>query len=169
MGRTIASRLGVWKRARKITVRQADKSKMRGGHYVINTSIVIPGATTDGATTAFANKFLLDAEVFDTGQKDVVLGLSWLNENGFSVDVPNSRLISSTGTVIPCAVRHLPSIQLISMDDLEELELEERELLLILDAKDRYSQYAEVFSAEFAARVPKHTKWDHKIPLKKRS
>ena len=73
--------------------------------------------------------------MFDIGQKEVVLGLSWLKENGFSVDVPNSRLISST-TVIPYTVKNLPSIQLISMDELNELELEEGKILLIFDAKD---------------------------------
>ena len=40
------------------------------------------------------------------------------------------------------------------MDELEGLELEEGELLLIFDAKKRYSQYAEVLSVEFAARLP---------------
>ena len=115
VGRAIASRLGMWKRARKINVRQADKSKLRGGHYVINDAIMISGAKdiSDSAgsinTKAVVNKFLLDAEVFNIGQKEVVLGLSWLKENGFSVDVPNSRLISST-TVIPCSVKNLPSI-----------------------------------------------------------
>ena len=53
------------------------------------------------------------------------------------------------------------------MDELNELELEEGELLLIFDAKDQYAKYAEVFSAEFAARLPKHNKWDHQIPLTK--
>ena len=115
VGRAIASRLGVWKRARKINVQQADKSKLRGGHYVINNVIMIPGAKSinDSAgtvdTKAVGNKFLLDAEVFDIGQKEVVLGLSWLKENGFSVDIPNSRLISST-TVILCSVKNLPSV-----------------------------------------------------------
>ena len=115
VGRAIASRLGMWKRARKINVRQADKSKLRGGHYVINNAIVIPGAKAinDSAgtanTKAVVNKFLLDAEVYDIGQKEVVLGLSWLKENGFLVDVPNSRLISST-IVIPCSIKNLPSI-----------------------------------------------------------
>ena len=109
---------------------------------------------------AVINKFLLDVEVFNIGQKEVVLGLSWLKEIGFSVDVPNSRLISFT-TVIPCTVKNLPSIQLISIDELNELELEEGELLLIFDTKDQYVKYAKMFSAEFAARLPKHNKWDH--------
>ena len=31
-------------------------------------------------------KFAMDAEVLDIGNRDVILGLSWLTENGFSVD-----------------------------------------------------------------------------------
>ena len=31
-------------------------------------------------------KFAMDAEVIDIGNSDVILGLSWLTENGFSVD-----------------------------------------------------------------------------------
>src|SRR5258705_7910514 len=75
VGRVIASRLGVWKRARKINVRQADKSKLRRGHYVINDSITIPGATSTLDTNTITKKFSLDTEVFDIGQKEVVLGL----------------------------------------------------------------------------------------------
>ena len=73
VGRAIASHLGVWKRARKINVRQADKSKLRGGHYIINDAIVILGAKSinDSAgtlnTKAVVNEFLLDAELFNIG------------------------------------------------------------------------------------------------------
>ena len=31
-------------------------------------------------------KFAIDAEVLDIGNRDVILGLSWLTENGFSMD-----------------------------------------------------------------------------------
>ena len=44
VGQAIASHLGVWKRARKINIPQADKSKLSRGHYVINDTIVIPEA-----------------------------------------------------------------------------------------------------------------------------
>ena len=105
-------------------------------------------------------------EVFDLGHKDVILYLLWLHKNGFSIDVSNSRLFNSTtGVVIPCATRNIPSITLFAIDD-EEFELEEGEILLILDTRERYSRYAAVFSAKQAARLPPHTKWDHKIPLK---
>ena len=92
--------MGIWRRAKKVNVRQVDKSRVKGGKYVVNASFV---------TSCIQNnilkptKFVLDAEVFDIRHRDVILGLSWLQENGFSVDIPNSRLInSSSNMVIPC-------------------------------------------------------------------
>ena len=40
------------------------------------------------------------------------------------------------------------------------------EILIILDARERYSRYAKDFSEEQAARLPDHTQWDHRTPLK---
>jgi len=39
------------------------------------------------------------------------------------------------------------------------------DVLLILDVHERYNRYAQVFSAEQAARLPEHKLWDHQIPL----
>jgi len=33
------------------------------------------------------SRFTLDAEVLDIGKRDVILGLSWLEEQGFWVDI----------------------------------------------------------------------------------
>ena len=46
----------------------------------------------------------------------------------------------------------------------EEL-LEDDEILLIIDASERYFRYAKCFSAQQAARIPAHKSWDHQIPL----
>ena len=62
--------------------------------------------------------------------------------------------------VIPCSVRWIPEVLII-----EEELLEDGEILLIIDARERYSRYAECFSAEQAARLPEHKLWDHQIPL----
>src|SRR5258706_8762719 len=110
-------------------------------------------------------QFGLNAKVFDIGHREVILGLSWLQENGFSVDVLNSHLInSSNGIDIPCTSRKILTITLFSIHN--DFELEEGEILLIFNARERYSHYARVFSQEFAARLPSYTKWDHQIPLK---
>ena len=44
VGRTVAIRMGIWKRATKARIRQADRSHIRGGKYVVNSSFTIPGA-----------------------------------------------------------------------------------------------------------------------------
>ena len=48
---------------------------------------------------------------------------------------------------------------------MEEEPLEDSEILLIIDASERYSCYAQCFSAEQAARLPEHKSWNHRIPL----
>jgi len=68
----------------------------------------------------------------------------------------------STGLVILCSVHWIPTVSLIN---LEEEPLEDREVLLILDASERYFRYAQVFSAEQAARLPEPKSWHHEIPL----
>ena len=56
-------------------------------------------------------KFGMDAQVLDIGNRDVILGLSWLTENGFSVDTQHRCLWNvNTGQVIPCSVRWIPEV-----------------------------------------------------------
>ena len=151
--------MGIWKRARKISVKQGDGSSLIGGNFIVNSSFKV-----FDSSHALLGKFSLDAEVLDIGKKDCILGLSWLVENGFSIDVEARCLRNvSTGLVIPCSVRYIPTVTVI---DLEEEPLEDGEILLIIDASERYSRYAQCFSAEQAARLPEHKTWDHEIPFK---
>ena len=54
-------------------------------------------------------KFGMGAEVLDIGNRDVILGLSWLTENEFSVDTQDMCLRNvNTGQVIPSSVRWIP-------------------------------------------------------------
>ena len=66
----------------------------------------------------------------------------------------------NTGPVIPCSVRWIPEVLI-----MEEEPLEDVEILLIIDASERYSHYAECFSAKQAARLPEHKSWDYQILL----
>ena len=51
-------------------------------------------------------KFAMDAEVLYIGNRDVIIGLSWLTEKVFSVDTQDRCLRNfNTGQVIPCSVR----------------------------------------------------------------
>jgi len=62
--------MGVWKRARKVNVKQGDGTNLSGGKFVVNPMIQIFQDKT------FIGKFSLDAEVLDIGNKDLILGLS---------------------------------------------------------------------------------------------
>ena len=53
-----------------------------------------------------SDQFAMDAEVLDIGNRDVILGLSWLTENGFLVDSQDRCLKNiNTGQVISCFVK----------------------------------------------------------------
>ena len=72
----LARKLGIWKRARKVKVRQEDGSFL-GGNFVVNTRFKVIDLSS------VLSKFAIDAEVLDIGNRDIILGLSWLTENGF--------------------------------------------------------------------------------------
>ena len=158
IGERIAKKLGCWKRARKVKVRQGDGSTLAAGKYVVNTTFKV---FFEGS---LLGRFTLDAEVLEIGKQDVILGLSWLEEHGFWVDT-QARCLGKdlSGLVIPCSIRWIPSVSILGLD-LEPLE--DGEILLIIDASERYPRCAQCFSTEQAARLPEHKSWDHKIPSK---
>ena len=89
-------------------------------------------------SSSILGKFALDAEVLDIGNRDVILGLTWLTEYGFSVDTQDRCLRNiNTSQAIPCSVRWIPEVLI-----MEEEPLEDCEILLIIDASERYSRYA---------------------------
>ena len=89
-------------------------------------------------SSSVLGKLAMDAEVLDIGNRDVILGLSWLTENGFPVDTQDRCLRNvNCGQVIPCSVRSIPEVLMI-----EEEALEDGVILLIIDARERYSRYA---------------------------
>ena len=69
VGKRLACKLGIWKRAKKVKVRQGDGSSL-GGNFVVNTSFKIIDSFL------VLGKFAMDAEVLDIGNRDVILGLS---------------------------------------------------------------------------------------------
>ena len=72
VGKRLACRMGIWKRARKISVKQGDGSSLIGGNVIDNSSFKV-----FDSSHALLGKFSLDAEVLDIGKKDCILGLSW--------------------------------------------------------------------------------------------
>ena len=99
VGKHLACKLGILKRARKGKVRQGHGSSLRGNFVTITTFQVMDSSSGFG-------KFAIDVEVLDIGNRDVILGLSWLTENGFSVDMQDRSLRNvNSGQVIPSCIR----------------------------------------------------------------
>jgi len=125
VGKRLAIKMGIWKRARKVNVKQGDRTTLSGGNYVVNSSFRV---YFEGS---LLGKFSLDAEVLDIGKKDVILDLSWLVENGLMVDTQERCLRNvKTGLVVPCSVRWIPLVTLIDIDVEPMLD---GDVLLILD------------------------------------
>ena len=150
VGKRLAFKLEIWKRVREVKVRQREGSQL-GGNFVVNTTFKVMDSSS------VLGKFGMDAEVLYIGNRDVILGISWLTENGFSVDTQDSCLRNvNNGQVIPCAIRWIPEVL-----RMEEEPLEDSEILLIIDASERYSRYVQCFSTEQVARLHEHMSWNH--------
>jgi len=128
VGERLAKKMCVWKRARKVNVKQGNGTNRSGGNFVVNTMIQIL------QDKVFISKFSLDTEVLDIGNKDLILSLSWLVENGFMVDTEGRCLRNvNTGIVIKCSVRWIPSVTSLDLD-LEPIV--DSEVLLIIDVRE---------------------------------
>ena len=139
---------------RKVKVWQEDRSIL-GGNFVINATFKIMDSSL------VMGKFGIDAEVLDIRYRVVILELSWLMENRFSVATQDRCLRNiNTGHVLPCSSRWIPEVLI-----MEEEPLKDVEILLIIDASELYSHYAQCFSTEQAARLPEHKSWNHQILL----
>ena len=145
VGKHQVCELVVWKRARKVKIRQEDESLL-GENYIVNTTYKIMHSSL------LFSKFVIDAEVFDIGHRNYILGLSWLAENGFLVDMHHRCLRNvNSGQVIPCSVRCIPEVLI-----MEEEAVVDGEILLIINTSEQYACYTLYFSAKKAARLLKH-------------
>ena len=84
-GKCLAHKLKIWKKARKVKVWQGDRTILEE-HFIMNTSFKIMDSL------AVLRKFAIDAEVLDMENRDIILGLSWLIENGFLVNTQDRCL-----------------------------------------------------------------------------
>ena len=85
VGKRLACQLEEWTRVRKVQVRQGDGSLLSGNFVVYMILNVMDSCSV-------LEKFRMDAEVLDIENRDPILGLSWLTENGFSVDTQDRCL-----------------------------------------------------------------------------
>ena len=69
VGKRLACKLGIWKRARKVKVRQEDGNIVEG-NFVVNTSCKVMDSCL------VLGKFVMDAEVLDIGNRHIILELS---------------------------------------------------------------------------------------------
>ena len=75
------------------------------GNFVINTSF--KGMDCN----LVLHKVAMDTGVLDFGNRAIILGLSRLTENGFSMDTQFTWLRNvNSGQVIACSVRWIPEI-----------------------------------------------------------
>ena len=147
MSPELAEKLGWEKREQPIRMTQADGTKLESRHIVC-TQFSIGN-----------REFQLDAEVLDIGSRQLVIGLSWLRENGFILDPIKRTLTRSDGYSIQCS--KVPKVTPFDNDLLDD-----GDLVMVLDVASEYASYTKVFSEELANRMPPHRKHDHEIPLK---
>ena len=131
VGKLLAQKLGVWKRARKVNLRQGDSSHLPEGNFVVNTTFKVFDFAASATPATVLRKFSLDAEVLYIGNWDCILGLYWLTENGSLIDTHDRWLQNAiSGLVIPCSVRW---IALVTVLDLDLKPLEDGEIVCIMD------------------------------------
>ena len=154
VGKRLAKQLRVWTRARKVNVRQGDGSHLVGGNFILNTSFQVFDFVSSPTSTTVLCKFSLNAEVLYMVHKDCILSSSWLTENGLLVDTQESCVRNAiAGLVFPSSMRCIRSVTILDLD-LEPLE--DGEIVLIIDDRERYSRYATSFSSRQVARLPEH-------------
>ena len=146
VGKRLAKKLGVGKRARKVKVRQGDGSHLSAGNFIFNTSFTVFDLASSPTSPTVVGKFSLDAEVLNVGNKDCIFGLSCVRENGFLIDTQERCLRNAiSGLVIPWSVRWIPTVTVL---DLDREPLEDGEIVLLIDVRERYSRYATSFSSQ---------------------
>ena len=101
--------------------------------------------------------FVIDVEVYDVGNLDIILGLSWLTENEFSVNMQDRWLRNvCPDLVIPYLVRRIASVY-----SMQEEQLEDGMRLRIIGGSKQYFYYISCHSVELVGRLNKHKAWDH--------
>ena len=64
-------------------------------------------------------KFALDAEVLDIGPRDAILGLSWLRENGISIDTVKRHLVHQDFS-IQCRHHEIPIVSVLDENHVDD-------------------------------------------------
>ena len=107
MSPELAEKLGCQPRPGKCPIRmtQADGTKLES-RRMVSTMLYMRN-----------REFQLDAEVLNLGGRQLVIGLSWLRENGFILD-PVKRTLEKAGCVVQCSELNLPKVTFIEASNL---------------------------------------------------
>ena len=164
----IGRKLGMLKRVLAARISQADGGTLKGGKQVVNTSFKFLNSSSlsspskrqkrnlkyrkssplltnrSRSSSPLSFNELLDfdfnVEVLDIGQRDMMLGLSWLEENDFHIDTRGRRLYrkdAGTGKEVLevlCREWQIPSVEECSW-------FEKGEVVMILDIAEHYKDY----------------------------
>ena len=118
---------------------QADGKVLERGSHIINTFFTIIEQEPISLV-----RFSMDAEVLFIRWRDMILGLSWLEENGFLVDIGKCRLEGKNGNGISCQERRIPKVYIME----GRSKLEDGDVVLIVDATSQYANHAHMFSSK---------------------
>lgn len=154
VGKSLVYKLRIWNRVRIVTVRQGDGRFLRQNLLVNTSSKVMDSTSVKG-------KFEMNAEALNIGNRDMILGLSWLRESGFSVDTQIRCLRNiRTGQLISYSIRQISLLVII-----EEKIMEDYKILQIFDSSKKYSLPTQYLSTEQAVRLPVHKSQNSQIPF----
>ena len=135
----LGKKLGILQRISAARILQADGGTLKGGKQVVNTSFKFLRSSKSCSPTVPINEltdFEFNAEVLEMGPREMILGLSWLEENDFHIDTHGRKLYRHEGDLqIQCRERLIPLIK-------ECTWFEQGEIIMILDIADRYKDYA---------------------------
>ena len=113
----LAKKLGSLKRRMKARISQADSGSLKGGTRVFNTSFKFLKQENYSSIDGLLD-FSFDAEVLDIGQREMIIGLSWLQENDFCIDTAKHRTWRQSDNLnILCRERKIPPVEIISAND----------------------------------------------------
>ena len=157
VGRRFAEKLGkdevfVRKDAGRVKIRQGDGSVMKGGELAVASDIKFGFSGTQRK---------LEADVLELGDRDVIVGMSWLQENGAQIDCEKYSVTFRDGEIWQCEPYPLPTVTLGGWEDV----LEEAKCLMLLAADD-LPLFKKLADPSRAARLPSHTEFDHHIQFK---
>ena len=154
--------IGTCRHKTRPRILQADGGLIKGGTRVVNTSFKF----LSDATHTYNNNLLdfsVDTEVLDIGYREMIIGLSWLQEHDFCIDMGRRLIWRKTNDFqVLCRERKIPRIEIIHKND----HFEPHATVIIIDIALRYAAYNKLWSSQQANRLPDHSEFDHSIIFK---